>query len=815
MILLHDLRHGLRSLLRQPLFTVVAVLVLGLGIGANTAVFSVIDAVLLRPLPYPRPDRLVLVREVLPLFDSGSVSYPNYLDWCAGQNTLTDLALARRSSFNLSDPRAATLPERVDGAEMTWNLCRILGVHPLLGRDFTADDDHPGSGKVALLSEGLWRRRFGSNPGVLGQRVVLNAVSYEIVGVLPESWGFPRRAQVAVPLGDLRKDANLLSRGNHNNFSSVGRLRDGVTIAAAKANLNAIAQELERRYPDTNTGRRVNVKGLLEYSVGDYRGGLYLLLGAVGCVLLIACANVANLQLARATARTKELAIRAALGAGRGRLVRQLLTESALLGVLGGAVGLLLAMWALDAIIALSPPDSPRFHDIHLDWQALGFAGAIALGAGLLVGIWPAWRISRVATMAAALHEGNARGSTGGAGRVRARSLLVVAQVAMTLVLLAGAGAAIQSFWRIRSAPLGFRSAGLLRVAISLPRETYQKEKVSLFYRTLLARVRALPGVASAACGANTPFDDSEWDSFVHVTGTPPDKLGEEPLAEMNSASPDYFRTMGIPLLRGHDFDGSETLGQPREAIVDESFVRKFFPHEDPLGKHIDDNQTLEKNPPPMMIIGVVGRTLNEVPGNGGFADKMTQIHLCAYQDEVNDAYLLVRATSGDPLRLVEPIRRAVLSLDGDLPIADVTTVSASMDASMASQRLTAVLLGIFAALALTLASLGLYGVMALGVTQRTRELGIRLALGAQRSAVLGLVLRQGVGLVGIGLGIGLVAALALGHLLTSAFYGVSGGNVETLLWVCLVLAATALTACWVPAHRATRVDPMVALRDE
>ena len=327
--------------------------------------------------------------------------------------------------------------------------------------------------------------------------------------------------------------------------------------------------------------------------------------------------------------------------------------------------------------------------------------------------------------------------------------------------------------------------------------------------------MRALPGVASAAGGVNTPFDDSEWDSSVHITGTPPDKPGEEPEAEMNEVSPDYFKTLGIPLLRGRDFDGRETPGQPREAIVDESFVKKFFPHQDPIGQHLDDNQTLEKNPPPMTIIGVVGRTLNDVPGGDDALAKMTQVHLCAYHNGNTGMYLLVRAASGDPLPLAEPIRRTVLTLDPDVPIAEVTTVGQSIAASMASERLTAVLLGTFAVLALALASLGLYGVMALGVTQRTRELGIRLALGAQRATVLGLVLRQGAALVGVGLGVGLLAALALGHFLASLFYGIGAGDVITLLWVCIVLAGTALAACWVPARRATRLDPVVALRDE
>ena len=815
--LLQDLRYSLRILFKSPGYTFVAVLVLALGIGANTAVFSVIDAVLLRPLPYPQSDQLVILREKMPMFDTGSVSYPNYLDWRAGQRSFTDLALTNRSSYNVSFPTSSGVPpERIGAAEITANFFTVLGLHPELGRDITEAEDTPGGAKVVLLSDALWRRRFGADRNIIGQRIMADSVSCEIVGVMPPEARFPRKSEMFFPLGDRRKDPNVTERNNHPGFTGIGRLKPGVTLAQASQDLNAIAVELERRYADSNTGRRVNAKAMLEYSVGQYRQSLYLLLGAVSCVLLIACANVANLQLARASARQKELAVRAALGASRGRLLRQLLTESAVLGLMGGGLALLLALWAMDAIVALSPANVPRFQETHLDFTALVFTAAAALGTGLLVGIWPAWRISGMAAMAAALHEGSARGGSGGAAAQRARSLLVVTQVALAMVLLACAGLTLESFWRVQNEPLGFEPKGLLTMSIALPDARYPKEKIAPFFARLLERVRALPGVAAASTGANVPFDNNEWDSSFHLTGTPDYPPGKEPEAEMNYTTPDYFKTLGIPLLRGRDFNAQDVLGQPRAVIIDERMAKNYFPGQDPIGRHLDDNQTRDKNPPPLTIVGVVGSTLNDAPGDQPDAiAKAPQMHLCAAQSDQTNAMLMVRVSSGDPMRLAEPVRLAVLAIDPELPVADVATMEANIAASLASRRLTMVLLGTFAALALLLASIGLYGVMALSVTQRTRELGIRLALGAQRSAVMGLVLRQGAALVGVGLLIGLVGALASGKLLASLLFGVGGSDMVTLGVVTLVLAGAAMLACWLPARRATKVDPMVALRNE
>jgi putative ABC transport system permease protein len=808
-----DLRFAVRVLAKSPGYTCIAVLVLALGIGANTAMFSVIDAVLLRPLPYPQSDRLVVVNEHMSAFEAASVSYPNYLDWRAAQHSCTDLALGRRASYNVSFPGAGSMPpERIPSADVTANFLPVLGMPPELGRNFTTAEDTPGGPKSVMLGDALWRRRFGGDPHALGQRIVVDGVAREIVGVVPAGVQYPRSAEMFLPMGDLRQDPTLTDRGNHVGFVVLGRLRPGISLALASQDLNGIARELTRRYPNTNTGRSVTVRPLLTAMVGDYSQSLLLLLGAVGCVLLIACANVANLQLARSAGRQKELAVRTALGAGRWRLMRQMLTESAVLGVLGGLLALLVALWATDAIIALSPRGVLRFHQTQLDFSALGFTAAIALGTGLLVGIWPAWRMSGLAAMATALHDGSARG---GAGQLRTRAVLVITQVALALVLLAGAGLALKSFWRARNEPLGFQPAGILMMSISLPETRYPKEKVAPFYDRLLDRVRALPGVVSAATGNNVPFDENEWDSDFHLTGTPVYPPGQEPEAEYNSVTPDYFKTVGIPLLRGREFNRSDVAGQPGSVIIDETLARRYFPGQDPIGRHIDDNQSRDKNPPPLTVVGVVGHTLNEAPGSNPAFARMVQAHLCARQMNETDTMLMIRVASGDPLRLAEPIRREVVAIDPDLPVADVNTMEGNISASLAPRRLTMVLLGTFAALALALASIGLYGVMALSVAQRTREMGIRLALGAQRSTVLRLIMRQGATLVGIGLLAGLVTALAATRLLTSLVYGVSDNDPVTLGIVTVVLAIAGLLACWLPALRATRVDPIVALRNE
>ena len=814
--MLTDLRYAFRQLIKSPAFSIIAIVALALGIGANTAIFSVVEAVLLRPLPYPDSDKLVLLRERMQLFESGSVAYPNYLDWRAMQRSFTDLALYRSESMNLASRGEESSPERIRGGVMTWNIMRIVGLKPILGRDFTEAEDVPGGPKVALISEGLWKRRFGKSPKALGQQLTVDAVPRMIVGVLPDKMRVMRATEVYIPLGDLRADKSTVQRDNHPGFSSLGRLKPGVSLKQARADLDLIAHELTRKYPATNTGRSVNAQTLLEASVGDYRGNLNLLLVAVACVLLIACANVANLQLARALSRGKELAVRTAMGASRWRLMRLLLVESALLGLVGGAVGLLIATWSLEAIHVLSPPRALRFQETRIDLVTLAFTMTIALLCGIVVGVWPAWRVSRLASLSGVLHEAGTRSGSDSTGRQRARGVLVVTQVALALVLLAGAGLTLKSFWNSQNAALGFAPDDILTMTLSLPRARYDSdEKVANFNARLIERVEALPGVAAAAIGANVPFDGTEWDSSFHIAGTPPAEPGKEPSAEVNVISPDYFKVMKMPVLRGRAFGPEEQLKEPRSLIIDESFAARYFPNQNPIGQHIDDNQTNDSHPPPLTIIGLVPRVRSDVPGDEFDRQHLPQMYFCSTQLTQFENNLLVRVKSGDPSQLAKAVVREVQNIDPDQPVADISTMKRNISESLATRRLTMTLLGAFAALALVLASVGLYGVMALSVTQRTREFGIRLALGAPRRDVFRLALGRGLLLVGIGLALGLLGALGAGRALASLLYNVGSLDPVALLTAIIALAGVALLACWFPARRATRVDPIVALRYE
>ena len=814
-----DLRYAVRMLLKAPAFTAIAIIALALGIGANTAIFSVVNAVLLRPLPYPEPDQLVLVREKTSKYPSGAVAYPNWLDWREAQKGFMDLALVRRESFNFARPGGAGAPERIGGGRVSFNFLDVMRLQPRLGRNFTEADDVPGAAPVALISDKLWQTHFGGAANVLGQQVILEGIAREIIGVLPPELAFPRQAQIYIPLGELRKSQSVLNRSNHPGFSVIGRLKSGVSLDKATADLNNIAAELERKYPDSNTDRRITAELLLEAAVGDYRYSLRLLLGAVGCVLLIACANVANLQLARAISRTKELAVRAALGASRWQLMRHVLTESTLLALVGAAAGVMLAIWSLDAIRALSPANVIRFQETQIDPMALAFTAAVALLAGVLVGLWPAWRVSKTAAISVALHEAGTRGGSGGARRQKARSALVITQVALAIVLLSGAGLTLKSFWHAQQAPLNFNPQNILTVAIALPQARYpEDEKVTAFFTRLIERVQALPGVDSAAIGSNVPFDDMQWDSNFHITGTPPHPPGQEPSAEINIVSPEYFRVMGMPIIRGRAFGPEETpaKGKSRAIIIDETLAQRYLAGRDPIGVHIDDTQTAEPNATATTIVGVVARTRNEAPGeDNADALNMPHMYFCSTQYPLHGNTLLVRVRSGDPLALAPAIKREVQALDPEQPVGLISTMQKNVSASLAPRRLTMTLLGSFAGLALLLASVGLYGVMALSVTQRTRELGIRMALGAARADVLRLVLGQGVGLIAIGVGVGLIGALAGGRALASLLYGVGAVDVVALAVAIGSLTIVALLACWVPARRATRVDPMVALREE
>ena len=817
---MNDLRFAFRQLAKNPGFTLIAILALALGIGANTAIFSMVNAVLLRPLPYPESDKLIIVRECSSTFARGAVGYMNWLDWHAGQRSFTDLALVRRENFNFSMGSGVGAPERIKGIRVSSGFLSTIGIKPKIGRDLTAAEDVDGAPNVALISDNLWRKHFGASPDVLGKHAVIDGLEREIVGVYPPEMQFGRNPDVVIPLSEIAKDEGMVTRDNHQGFSALGRLKPGVTMEQAKSDLNAIAVELEKKYPKSNTGRRVTLSPLFESTVGDYRASLNLLLAAVGCVLLIACANVANLQLARALARSKEMAVRAALGASRWVIARQLLIESSLIALIGALAGVLLTVWSLDAILALTPSNVARFNEAKIDLPVLAFTTFAAVFAGILVGIWPAWRISHTASLSVALHEVGSRGGSDSAARQRVRSGLVVTQVALAIVLLAGAGLTLKSFWHAQNAPLGFDPRGIVTFPISLPDAKYKKdEQKDAFWTQLLERLKAIPGVEGAAISANSPFDDSEWDSGFHVTGTPPAPLGQKPPAEVSPVSPDYFRVMGMPILRGRAFGPQDLPGEKghsRSIIIDESFARKYFPGQDPIGQHIDDNQTLDENAPPMTIVGVVPRTRNESPGEDNSEKlQMVEEYLLASQAPQGANNLHIRTNLSDIGPLIVAVKREVQSLDADQPIGPITTMEQAVASSLATRRLTMVLLGAFAFLALVLASVGLYGVMALTVTQRTRELGIRMALGAARANIFRLVLGHGISLVGVGIVLGLLGAIAVGRALMSLLYNVGALDTGAVIVAIVSLSSVALIACTVPARRATRVDPIIALRTE
>ena len=817
--MLEDLRYAFRQLVKNPGFTLIAIFALALGIGANTAIFSVVNAVLLKPLPYPESDKLIVVRERSNTFERGAVGYMNWLDWHANQRSFTGLALVRRESLNFSMSAGVGAPERVRAVRASAGFVSTLGLKLLIGRDLTTAEDVDGAPNVVLISENLWKKHFGGSPEVMGKRALIDGLEREIVGVYPASLQFGRNPDVIVPLGEIVKDPGMQSRDNHQGFWCLGRLKPGITMTQAKSDLDAIAADLEKKYPDSNTGRRVTMRPLFETTVGDYRASLNLLLAAVACVLLIACANVANLQLARALARSKEMAVRAALGASRWAIARQLLIESTLIALLGAIAGVLLTVWSLDAILALTPANVVRFHETRVDLGVLVFTVLAALFAGILVGVWPAWRISNNASLSVALHEVGGRGSSDG-GRQRMRSGLVVTQVALAIVLLAGAGLTLKSFWHAQNAPLGFDPHGVVTFSISLPDAKYKEdEQKDAFWTQLLERVKSIPGVQAVAISANSPFDDNEWDSGFHVTGTPPAPLGQKPPAEVSPVSPDYFTVMGMPILRGRGF-GPEDLpgekGHSRSIIIDESFARKYFPDKDPIGQHIDDNQTLDLKQPPMTIVGVVPRTRNESPGEDNSEKlQMVEEYVLASQAPQGANNLHIRTNLRDIGPLVAAVKREVRALDSDQPVGQITTMNEAIASSLATRRLTMVLLAAFAFLALVLASVGLYGVMALTVTQRTRELGIRMALGAERTNIFRLVLGHGMSLMVVGIALGLVGAIVVGRALVSLLYNVGAVDPGAVAIAVFSLLFVALVACCVPARRATRVDPIIALRTE
>jgi putative ABC transport system permease protein len=800
-----DLRFGVRMLLKHPDFTLIAALTLAVGIGANTSIFSIVNAVLLRPFPYQAPERLVIVQEG----ESGggfSPSYPNFVDWRAQNTAFASIAAVRQNeSFNLT---GAGEPERLQGQLVSAEFFSMLGIKPLVGRDFLPEEDRAGATPAVILSYGFWQRRFGNDPGIIGQQLTLNDQSYTIVGITPPDFRYGLEVDVTVPFG--LQTQRFSRRGADPGTGVVARLKPHVSQQQGESDLNMVAARLEQQYPATNKGRRVLLTPLHESFVGDVRRPLLILLGAVGLVLLIACANVANLLLVRASARQKEMAVRVALGASRATLVRQLLTESVLLAASGAALGILLAFWGGSFIAAQLPNGIPRLQEANVDARVLVFTLAVSLLTGLLFGLAPALQASRP-NLTEGLKEGD-RGSSG--RRQRLRSVLVVGEVALTLTLLVGAGLLIQSFRRALEVNPGFKPQNLLtmQVSVNKPNGEQNGQQVANFFEQLQQNVRNLPGVKSVAVSNGIPFGSTNFPPFL-IEGRP--VTDGKPSGLRYHVSPTYFQTMGIELLKGRLFTAGDTPNTPMVVIIDEVLAQRYFPNEEPLGQRLKPSA----DAPSWEIVGVVRHaepnSLDaQGPAPAQFYLNFDQIPVERLPGYVRRLNLLTR-TEVEPLSLTAAVRAQVAALNKDQAVFNVRTMEQAVAQSVAPRRFSMLLLSVFAVVALALASLGIYGLMSYVVAQSTREIGVRMALGAEVSDVLKLALGQGMKQALVGVALGLVASLALTRMMKTLLFGVSATDPLTFAAIALLLTGIALLACWLPARRATKVDPIIALRAE
>ncbi len=801
-----DLKYALRMLVKTPAFSILAVLTLALAIGANSAVFSVINAVLLRPLPYEKPAELVRVFGTQPQLPKAPTSPANFLDWKEQNQVFARIATYVGQGFNLLGDNK---PERVRGARVSADLFDLLGVRPSVGRAFLAEEDQLGQNRVVVLSDEFWRSRFGADRRTVGQTITLNDQSYTVIGVMPPGFGFPSdTTQVWTPIAF--REAERATRDT-NYINVLARLKPGVTLAQAQEQMSALARRQAERYPDSNTGIGVKLVTLSEQTLGDIRPVLVVLLGAVVFVLLIACANVANLLLARAAERQKEMAIRSALGASRSRVVRLLLIESVLVALLGGGCGLVFAIWGVDLLVALKPVDLPRLTEIGIDRGVFAFTALLSLVTGLGFGLVPAWQASR-----SDLNEGlkeSSRGATGGPGRQRFRGMLVVTEVALSLVLLIGAGLMIRSFARLLSVDPGFNPGSVLTAFVSLPPSKYpEPQQQAAFFQQLIERTRNLPGVLSAAAASDLPLFGGNSTAF-DVEGRPPSAPGQRGLIDYRMISPEYFQAMGMRLMKGRAFSERDTLDTPQVVIINATTAARFFPNEDPIGKRIGLSGPTDWRE----VVGVIG----DVRNYGLDAEVKPEAYIPFLQNApgylagVASAMNVVMRTANDPLSAGPAFRSVVQSLDKDQPISVISTMESQLAESVAQRRFNMLLLAVFATLALLLAAIGIYGVIAYTVAQRTHEMGLRMALGASRADILKLVFAHAMLRTFAGVALGLAAAFGLTRLMSSLLYDVAPTDPLVFAGITALLVLVALAATYIPARRAMKVDPMVALRYE
>ena len=820
--MLNDIRYGLRQLWKHPAFTIVAVLTLALGIGANTAIFSVVNAVLLKPLPFPAPDELIAVgvidtRQKATQTELGSLSYPDFFDYRDQNRTLQNIAVYRERSFALTGEEGAS---SVRGIKSSAEYFDVLGIKPKIGRTFARADEQGGGGPggfKVIISHNFWQKKFGGDANVLGQTLMMDRRPHTIIGVLPAGFQFPIQTDPFDLYITFAEDAanvdgstpQTAQRGNHS-LESIARMKPGVSIAQAQADLENIAASLEKQYPDSNTYFGVGTKPLREDMVGDVKTALYILFGAVVCVLLIANANVANLLLARASARGKEIALRAAMGASRLRIIRQLLTESLLLSGLGGLLGLLLAQWGTEALIKTVPQNIPRISTIQLDATVLIFTMLASLATGIIFGLVPAWQASHV-DLNSALKSGSRTGSSG-EGKGRVRNALIMAEVALALVLLVSAGLLIQSFARLGKVQPGLRTDRLFTARVALSEVGYPKnENIIAFFDQFLPRLRALPGVESADVIMPLPLSGSNMVTSFDIEERPMPE-GKREAAPVRVISTDYFKTMGIPVRQGRVFDQTDRYESTPVVIVNERFASKFFPGQNVVGKRIMPGFAADDTGEKMReIIGVVGNVKHLSLKN----EDSPEMYMPNTQMPFSVLSIVIRTNVSDPNVLTTAVRRELAAMDATIPLTSVRVFEEYIARSLARPRFNTLLLSIFAGTALVLTAIGIYGVMAYSVAQRTSEIGIRIALGAGKGSIFRLVVGQAMTLVGISLVIGLAGAFAATRVLKGLLFGVGAADPATFVSIVFLVSAVAFLAAWLPARRATRVDPIIALRAE